>query len=170
MTTSPRPYPNPNSRFQIIPSPILSPGKCMICGSPNRTVVDFGLELDVNGYAFRVYVCILCMEDASSQVGGYLESIGQGRGGTASPAQIESYLLANNLKVISDEQYDNLVFWTSGLSGLVDAILDLSPTPEEDSAGESRDDAADDADAKPDDSDDDRDFRVDDDRSPSFNL
>lgn len=164
---TPRSYPNPNSRFQIIPSPLLSPGKCMVCGTPNRPVVDFNLELNVNGYAFRVYVCILCMQDADSQVTGYLESIGEVKSGADTLA---SYLTTNNLKVISDEHYDNLVFWASGLGGLVDSVVSDPLNSSKDAEGELGDDPEGDIDAESDDSVDDDDLRSDDKASAAFSL
>lgn len=144
--TMPRPYPNPNSRFQIVPAPVLSPGKCLVCGTPNRAVVDTGVELDVEGYAFRVYFCILCLRDANSQVEGYLESIGELKGGADT---VRSYLDENNLKVVTDEQFDNFIFWATGISACLDSVVsnpfnaddeDVEDEPEGDSGTNAEDD------------------------------
>lgn len=139
----------------------------MVCGTPNRPVVDFSLELDVNGYAFRVYVCILCMRDANSQVEGYLESIGEHKSGADTVAD---YLAENNLKVISNEHYDNLLFWAAGIGSTVDTLVRDPLNYSEDAEGESGNSPEDDGNAEPDDSVDDADLRSDDKASPSFSL
>lgn len=107
------------------------------------------------------------MKDANSQVEGYLESIGEVKSGAA---MVANYLSENNLKVISDEHYDNLIFWASGLGGLVDSITVDPLNSSEDAEGESGDDSSSDDDSESDDSVDDADVRNDDKASPSFSL
>jgi hypothetical protein len=50
------------SRFSILERPILSPGVCAVCGTAERQVVDFGLDLEFYG---RVYFC----RDCTIQIG-----------------------------------------------------------------------------------------------------
>ena len=144
-----RPYPDPASRFKILPQPLLSPAQCLICGSPSRACVDTGVELNVNGLAFRVYFCVLCFQDANTQVEGYLESIGEDTGGSASPAKIQKYLSENNLKVISSEHLDSLTFWATGSSAAVDAVL-ADPLNAEAAEAEPGNDSEDESDVQPD--------------------
>lgn len=119
------------SRFQVLESPILSPAKCCMCGSHTRPVVDTSLELNVEGYAYRVYICTLCLLDASAQVRKYLEAKGELESEADS---VNSYLAKNNLKVISNDLYESLVFWSSGISGAIDTVasdpLNVEERPE----------------------------------------
>lgn len=50
-----------NSRFQVTQRPVVSPGKCASCGSVERPVVDFGLDIDFYG---TVYLCVDCISEA----------------------------------------------------------------------------------------------------------
>jgi len=50
------------SRFSILERPLLSPGVCAVCGTAERQVVDFGLDLEFYG---RVYFC----RDCTTQIG-----------------------------------------------------------------------------------------------------
>ena len=51
-----------NGRFRIYDSPQAAPGKCSVCGSVERAVVDFGL--DVDGYGAVVF-CVECLKSAA---------------------------------------------------------------------------------------------------------
>lgn len=51
-----------NGRFRIYDSPQAAPGKCSVCGSVERPVVDFGL--DVDGYGAVVF-CVECLKSAA---------------------------------------------------------------------------------------------------------
>lgn len=118
MTTSPHSqYHNPNSRFQVRDVPVLSPAKCLVCGSPHRAVVDTLIDLEVNGFNFRVYLCVLCIKDAATQVEGYLQARGDIESGAMT---VERILAENNLKVITDEQYELLSRWYADGASLVD--------------------------------------------------
>lgn len=124
------------SRFQVLDSPILSPGKCCMCGAHSRPVVDTSLELNVEGYAFRVYICVLCLLDASEQVKKYQVTTGELESEADS---VNTYLAQHNLKVISDELYDSLVFWITGLSSAIDIVSADPHNVEEGPEGESGD-------------------------------
>lgn len=52
------------SRFQVLPVPQVSPGKCACCGSVNRPVVDFGFDVDYYG---TVYLCKNCVCEAATR-------------------------------------------------------------------------------------------------------
>ena len=56
---------NPNSRFQVYPSPVASPGKCGVCGAVDRPVVDFNMTIQFYG---AVYICVLCFNEAAQSM------------------------------------------------------------------------------------------------------
>jgi hypothetical protein len=53
------------SRFQLLPRPAASPGKCSVCGVVNREVIDFGLDIEFYG---AVVICTECMISASARL------------------------------------------------------------------------------------------------------
>jgi hypothetical protein len=60
---------NPQSRFRILDTPILTPGTCALCMSPGgdgRQFVDFGKQLDWYG---AVYFCTFCVAEAAKLIG-----------------------------------------------------------------------------------------------------
>lgn len=59
---------SPNSRFRILQTPELEPGKCCLCGAADsdRQYVDFGFQLDWYG---AVYFCTHCFVEAAETVG-----------------------------------------------------------------------------------------------------
>lgn len=52
-----------SGRFQIQRRPVTSPGKCSVCGSVERPVVDFGLDIEFYG---GVLICTECVSSAYS--------------------------------------------------------------------------------------------------------
>jgi hypothetical protein len=53
--------------------PAAFPGKCAVCGSVNKPVIDFGSSIDftdpsINGYGV-VYLCVDCVVEAAMQTG-----------------------------------------------------------------------------------------------------
>lgn len=62
--------PNPQSRVQVLNTPIMAPGKCVICGAVDsdngRKYIDFAFQQDWYG---AVYFCTLCMVDVSAACG-----------------------------------------------------------------------------------------------------
>lgn len=49
-----------NGRFKINPKPVASPGKCSVCGSVERAVVDFGLDVEFYGAVVICTECFIC--------------------------------------------------------------------------------------------------------------
>lgn len=59
------------SRFKILPRPILSPGHCLICGKTDVRVLDFGVESIEDQ---RVYICIDdCLRQAAQEALGMVD-------------------------------------------------------------------------------------------------
>lgn len=54
-----------NGRFQYLERPTVLPGHCAVCGSVERPVIDFGMQLD--GYG-AVLICVECLNTAVSLV------------------------------------------------------------------------------------------------------
>lgn len=54
-----------NGRFQFLDRPSVLPGKCAVCGSVERPVVDFGMQLDFYG---AVLLCVDCIKEAASLI------------------------------------------------------------------------------------------------------
>lgn len=54
------------SRFQLLPTPIAIPGKCATCGSVDRPVIDFGINIDFYGV---FYLCVGCLTEAAQEIG-----------------------------------------------------------------------------------------------------
>lgn len=50
-----------NGRFKVTERPLVTPGKCAACGSVERPVVDFGLDIDFYG---AVLLCVQCVGEA----------------------------------------------------------------------------------------------------------
>lgn len=55
-----------SSRFQLLETPLTAPGKCMVCGSVDRPVVDFGADIQFYG---AVYFCGTCICEAAAIFG-----------------------------------------------------------------------------------------------------
>lgn len=57
-----------SSRFQVLERPTVYPGQCACCGSVNRPVVDFGVEIDFEreGYG-ALLLCEYCVRQAASK-------------------------------------------------------------------------------------------------------
>lgn len=54
-----------NGRFQYSDRPNVLPGKCAVCGSVERPVIDFGMQLDFYG---AVLLCTTCILEAASLI------------------------------------------------------------------------------------------------------
>ena len=97
--TAPSVDENVQSRFKVLERPTLSPGKCAVCGAVDRSVVDFGLNIQYYG---AVMLCVTCLTEAAGRIGMYTpeafnaESLQTGQ-------SLQMYLESRNLKVISDE-------------------------------------------------------------------
>lgn len=96
------------SRFQFLESPSRLPGKCAVCGRVNVPVVDFGANLHQMNSVWVLYLCFDCVNEA---VRVFRVAIGIERDEEQKAAHsFDKHLADNNLKVITNEQYDNLVF------------------------------------------------------------
>lgn len=54
-----------NGRFNVTERPTVFPGKCAVCGTVERPVVDFGMTLDYYG---AVLLCVECVTSAYNTV------------------------------------------------------------------------------------------------------
>lgn len=54
-----------NGRFKVTERPTVFPGKCAVCGTVERAVVDFGMTLDYYG---AVLLCVECVTSAYTTV------------------------------------------------------------------------------------------------------
>lgn len=117
--TAPSVVTNVNSRFRILDTPIISPGKCAVCGAVNRPVVDFGLNIQRYG---AVMLCVDCICEGAERVGMIRPE--QLEDETLQTGQsVEAYLSERNLKVITNELYDLL----TGIVSLSAAGLAIGP-------------------------------------------
>lgn len=55
-----------NGRFKFLERPAVAPGKCAVCGSVERPVIDFGFDVDYYG---TVYICVTCLTEAAGIAG-----------------------------------------------------------------------------------------------------
>lgn len=54
------------SKFQVLDKPTIHPGFCICCGSVERPVVDFGIEVDYEALGFgALLLCISCVTQAA---------------------------------------------------------------------------------------------------------
>lgn len=113
MTTAPL-----QSRFQILEKPIRHPGKCAVCGSGTKPVVDMGIT--VQGYGV-VYFCVEDLTDLASVIGMVSESEVSGLR-IAAEQSVSEYLAQNNLKVVPNDWYDVVSASVSSLSFAVHDI------------------------------------------------
>lgn len=68
-----------SSRFQVLERPTVYPGQCACCGTVDRPVVDFGVEIDFErqGYG-ALLLCEFCVKQAASKFPQPVESIDYG--------------------------------------------------------------------------------------------
>lgn len=105
-----------NSRFQTYPVPMASPGKCSVCGSVDRPVVDFGLTVEFYG---AVVICVLCLTEAARNI--QMVPLSELKAAEKSLTQsFEQQLRERNLVVISYEQYNAI---TMALGGILDTLF-----------------------------------------------
>lgn len=105
-----------NSRFRILDSPLIQPGKCAVCGAVDRPVVDFDTTVQLYG---AILLCFSCVQEASRGVGMVAES--ELNAAKESLAQsLSEQLRQANLIGISRDRYDDIVVAVGGLS---DALL-----------------------------------------------
>lgn len=113
--TSLTPAYEPLSRFQLLPSPVAIPGKCAVCGTSTRPVVDFGMTLEFYG---AVYLCETCLTEAARAIG--MVSISEyNEAKEGSSQSFSENLLARDMVAIPRGQYDALSVALRNLSSLI---------------------------------------------------
>lgn len=90
-----------NARFQLLDRPLIAPGKCAVCGTTERAVVDFGAYVDWFG---AIYLCVSCLTEAAATIGMVSSEEHAKAVGSASQS-FSSYLIEHNLMVVSSEWY-----------------------------------------------------------------
>lgn len=119
------------TRFQILDRPLRHPGKCAVCGSATKPVVDMGITIPGYGVA---YFCVEDIIDLGSAVGMVSESeVSELR--LAAEQSFFEYLKTHNLKVVSDEWYYTVSSALSSLSAAVDNTRFHYGDPSVESAG-----------------------------------
>lgn len=109
------------SRFRILDTPFIQPGKCAVCGAVDRPVVDFNTTIPMYG---AVMLCFSCTQEASRGVGmvhrSELDTAEENLAQT-----LDQQLAFANMIGVPRERYDAIVVAVSGLS---DAILFGDPS------------------------------------------
>lgn len=104
-----------NSRFQFLPRPAAAPGKCSCCGSVERPVVDFGLDIEIYG---AVVLCVLCVGEAYNTL---REHDGQYQ-------ETQAASLLNGLDTDAINEYTRTALDTVGRLATVLSTLNLDAT------------------------------------------
>lgn len=114
-------------RFQLLDKPIAAPGKCAVCGSVSRPVIDFNFNLDWYG---AVYFCIECMQAAAKAIG--LVSIKEYTALAQENADvIIKFCEENSFVIVTREQYEQYKSFIGFLATSVSAIANSFPVPVE---------------------------------------
>lgn len=95
---------NTRSRFAVLEAASKHPGKCAVCGAPNKPVLDLGLNIPQYGW---VMLCFECVSEAGQRIGLVLQSELDHESLQAGQS-VEGYLSERNLKVITNELYESL--------------------------------------------------------------
>ena len=106
----------PTSRFQLLPSPVVAPGKCAVCGVAEGPVVDFGMTVEFYG---AVLLCVTCMVEASRVV----DMVPRTELSAAEESLAQSFatqLIERDLVAVSHDHY---IAITTNLSHLSNAVL-----------------------------------------------
>lgn len=112
MSETSLPQAHPLSRFQLLSSPIATPGKCACCGTATRPVIDFGMTLEFYG---AVYLCETCLTEAASTIGmRTAEEYDAARAGSSQA--FNEQLLAQDMVAISRERYNAISMAVASLS------------------------------------------------------
>ena len=132
--TSLPPAQHPLSRFQLLQRPMVIPGHCAVCGTPNRPVVDFGMTLEFYG---AVYLCEVCLTEAARTIGMVTaEEFAKVKAGLSQ--SLEDKLKSKGMRAVSNERFDILIMAINALS---DAFLfgnDRSPNVVDEQTGRSQ--------------------------------
>lgn len=105
-------------RFALLDKPFANPGKCAVCGSSNKPVVDFNFNLDWYG---AVYFCVECLAEVGRVIDlvPRKESLNLERESTES---ILKYCDDNGLVLLTEEYYGKLVNTISSIKSAFDSI------------------------------------------------
>lgn len=100
-----------NARFQLVDRPLVAPGKCAVCGTTERAVVDFGAYVDWFG---AIYLCVSCLAEAAATIG--MVSANEHAEAVDSASQsFSTYLINHNLMVVDSEWYKRAADLFGGL-------------------------------------------------------
>ncbi len=114
-------------RFQLLDKPIAAPGKCAVCGSVSKPVIDFNFNLDWYG---AVYFCVECMQSAARAIG--LVSIEEYTALAQENADvIIKFCEENSFVIVTREQYEQYKSFIGFLATSVSAIANSFPVPVE---------------------------------------
>lgn len=91
-----------NARFQLIPRPLVAPGKCAVCGTTERAVVDFGAYVDWFG---AIYLCVSCLAEAAATIG-MVSGDEYAEAQRVTSQSFSSYLVQHDLMVVDSEWYE----------------------------------------------------------------
>jgi hypothetical protein len=114
-------------RFQLLDKPAAAPGKCAVCGSVSKPVIDFNFNLDWYG---AVYFCVECMQSAARAIG--LVSIEEYTTLAQENADvIIKFCEENSFVIVTREQYEQYKSFIGFLATSVSAIANSFPVPVE---------------------------------------
>lgn len=90
-----------NARFQLVERPLIAPGKCAVCGTTERAVVDFGAYVDWFG---AIYLCVSCLAEAAATIG-MVSAEEHAEAVNSASQSFSSYLIQYDLMVVDSEWY-----------------------------------------------------------------
>lgn len=91
-----------NARFQLLERPLVEPGKCSVCGTAERPVIDFGAYVQWYG---AIYICESCLADAARTINMvYASELDEAR--EKASQSFLSQCAAYEVMVVSNEWYE----------------------------------------------------------------
>lgn len=91
-----------NARFQLMDRPLIAPGKCAVCGTTERAVVDFGAYVDWFG---AIYLCVSCLAEAAATIG-MVSADEYAEAQRVTNQSFSAYIEQNDLMVVDSEWYN----------------------------------------------------------------
>ena len=110
---------NTRSRFAVLETASKHPGKCAVCGAPNKPVLDIGTNIPQYGW---VMLCFECVSEAGLRIG-LIHPDELERESLQAGQSVLEYLTARNLRVVSDEFYNNVSLAFGSFATSSDDIL-----------------------------------------------
>lgn len=107
------------SRFRIMDSPIVLPGKCSVCGTVDRPVIDFNTTIPMYG---AILICFSCISEAARGVG-MIDKVELEMAQENLVQSLAQQLDYAGMIGVPRERYDAIIMAVTGLS---DAILSSS--------------------------------------------